>query len=374
LTDADYTEKTSSGKWILAFYAPWCPHCKKLKPDLESAGIVAYEKDLEIYFGLVDCTVETATCSRYKIRGYPTVKYMVNNRMGDYLAGRESHDFIEFAEKITTYPIGKADNIDDFADRDMVNFIYFGDEAEFKIFEKVATFYQHINYIKFGRSSKSNLEKYVKNPTYPAILLLNDDPSKKLGELYSGEFDLDSIDKWMSEREKPILNVINEYTWGPITKSGKLTFIAVSENEDISFKNLVREIGSSNDKYAFAFMDSKKFEQFLSQFGVEDVPAVLIYDGPNSVHYINNTYPKTTEGILNFIKAYENGEIERAGPGAGYQAMITNMLEHLAEFIEDNLILSLIFTVVLTILLAIFCSYIFFDCSDERQPEKEKTD
>ena len=40
LTDANFNEKVLTGHqlWVVEFYAPWCGHCKALKPKFEEAA------------------------------------------------------------------------------------------------------------------------------------------------------------------------------------------------------------------------------------------------------------------------------------------------------------------------------------------------
>ncbi|KAJ1477926.1 thioredoxin-like protein [Baffinella frigidus] len=78
LTDATFdAEVFDSGKnAFVKFYAPWCGHCKTIKPFWEELG-TEYESSSSVIIGDVDCTVETGLCSKQGVSGYPTIKYFM---------------------------------------------------------------------------------------------------------------------------------------------------------------------------------------------------------------------------------------------------------------------------------------------------------
>lgn len=78
---------------VLFFFADWCPHCKKAKPEwdqfmTEYNGKVV--NDYEINCQAVDCTATepdaktAALISEYKIESYPTIIMLVNDNKIDY--------------------------------------------------------------------------------------------------------------------------------------------------------------------------------------------------------------------------------------------------------------------------------------------------
>jgi len=81
--------------WIVTFFAPWCGHCKAMKPDFEAAA-KQFSPDSTVRFGLVDCTVHESTCRDYQVKGYPTIKSFSNGKPADYNGGRSTSDFVTY--------------------------------------------------------------------------------------------------------------------------------------------------------------------------------------------------------------------------------------------------------------------------------------
>lgn len=77
-------EDEDSSPWFIDFYAPWCPPCRKLMPELRRAS-QHFTKDL-VQFGTVDCTQHRELCSQLGIRTYPTT-VLYNGTKKNYFHG-----------------------------------------------------------------------------------------------------------------------------------------------------------------------------------------------------------------------------------------------------------------------------------------------
>ncbi|KZT57670.1 disulfide isomerase [Calocera cornea HHB12733] len=99
--DFDEVVMDPSKDVLVAFTAPWCGHCKSLKPTLEKVA-----QDFESEPACViaefdaDASVNKPIASRYGISSYPTIKFFPRGssekRGEDYMQGRTEEQFIEY--------------------------------------------------------------------------------------------------------------------------------------------------------------------------------------------------------------------------------------------------------------------------------------
>jgi len=92
LTDENFDEGVSLDTTLVMFYAPWCGHCKRLKPEYAKAAELLKEDDPPITLAKVDCTeAGKKTCERFTVSGYPTLKIFKNGEVSqDYNGPREA--------------------------------------------------------------------------------------------------------------------------------------------------------------------------------------------------------------------------------------------------------------------------------------------
>mmetsp|Transcript_16840 Transcript_16840/g.27210 ORF Transcript_16840/g.27210 Transcript_16840/m.27210 type:complete len:218 (+) Transcript_16840:34-687(+) len=108
----DNWEAETAGKSVfLKFFAPWCGHCKKLKPD--------WDKLMDEFAGSasqlvadVDCTTEgKPLCDEAGVKGFPTLKWGDPSDLQDYQGGRSLDDLKKFATE-NLKPLCSVKNID----------------------------------------------------------------------------------------------------------------------------------------------------------------------------------------------------------------------------------------------------------------------
>ncbi|XP_072274522.1 dnaJ homolog subfamily C member 10 [Pyxicephalus adspersus] len=83
--------------WLVDFFAPWCPPCKALLPELRKASKKMFS---HVRFGTLDCTIHEGLCNTYNIRAYPTTVIFNQSDIHEYGGHHSAEDILEFIEDL----------------------------------------------------------------------------------------------------------------------------------------------------------------------------------------------------------------------------------------------------------------------------------
>ena len=189
---------------VIMMYAPWCPHCEELLPELEKAAKSKRINDMNLTFAKIDVYHYTLISKKYNIDGFPTVIFFVNGEQKEiFNGGRDKESIIEWLYKRLINPVHKIETIDDineYQNEGKFNFIYFGQNKnniqiyqnfsltqkfkfglcqdleiinKYKIIEpETAVYYKPFDepsYVITKNITIENLEKIIEDNIYPLI-------------------------------------------------------------------------------------------------------------------------------------------------------------------------------------------------------------
>jgi len=100
LTPDTWEQETEGKALFVKFFAPWCGHCKKIKPAWDA--LMDTFEGSEILVADVDC-VEAGKplCEQVGVKGFPTLKYGDPYDLQDYQGARDLDALMEFAGALT---------------------------------------------------------------------------------------------------------------------------------------------------------------------------------------------------------------------------------------------------------------------------------
>ncbi|XP_048341465.1 dnaJ homolog subfamily C member 10 [Sphaerodactylus townsendi] len=83
--------------WLVDFFAPWCPPCRALLPELRKASKQLYG---QLKFGTLDCTVHEGICNMHNVRAYPTTVVFNQTDTHEYEGHHSAEQILEFVEDL----------------------------------------------------------------------------------------------------------------------------------------------------------------------------------------------------------------------------------------------------------------------------------
>jgi len=325
LGDADFDSKLADiDTALVMFYAPWCGHCKRLKPEFEKSAGDLLANDPPVYLVKVDCTeAGKDTCGRFEVRGYPTLKIFRNGELSsDYNGPREAAGITKFmrsqvgpaSKEITT--VAEADAI--LAKSDVVIFAFGAADSNIQeTFAKTAAklredyTFAHTSaeevIAKLGHKEGVVLyrPKHLHNKFEDAALVYDGSATDK-GALAS----------WISSNYHGLCG----HRTADNAKDFKMPLVVAYFGVDYEknpkgtnyWRNRVLKVGKEFSGYNFAISNKDDFQQEMSEFGMEhvagDKPVVTARDSKGLKYKMTAEFDMVT--FKDFLTQLEAGNVE----------------------------------------------------------------
>lgn len=91
---------SSEKPWFVDFFAPWCPPCRALLPELREASLILPT----IQFGTIDCTKFSEICDNYGVDSYPTTMLFNGSIVTEYNGQHNSYGIRQFVQDLIDPP------------------------------------------------------------------------------------------------------------------------------------------------------------------------------------------------------------------------------------------------------------------------------
>lgn len=158
LTPETWDDAVSGKTVFVKFFAPWCGHCKAMKPAWDSL-MEEYASSESILVADVDCIgAGKPLCDNVGVKGFPTIKYGDPSSLEAYQGGRDLDALKEFASELKpSCNVGTLENCDDEQKEAIGSLI---EESEDSLSEKVASHEKSVADIESEfRESVATLQK-----------------------------------------------------------------------------------------------------------------------------------------------------------------------------------------------------------------------
>lgn len=276
LSQANFAETIANNNYVLAmFYAPWCGHCKTLKPEYE---IAAQKTKGKYVLAKVDCTVEKDLCGQYSIRGYPTVKFFKNGNQLEYDGARNADGIISWLDRKSGPPavdLADAQAINDFTQNRPVVVGYFSnkDTEAYKNFLKAAENPSSADF-KFGVVSDSSL---FNGNNDGAIVLLAKDKDVTVPSEHSDN--AENIAKYLFDSSFPLIQEVDASNFKHYVTRAKRLMLAWLKTKDSTAAEQIetfKKIAADYPQYSFGYISHENFGANMERMGGSGkvVPAI----------------------------------------------------------------------------------------------------
>ncbi|KAK4883034.1 hypothetical protein RN001_006353 [Aquatica leii] len=326
LSPADFYNILQEGSvWFIDWYAPWCPPCKKLLPEMRKAS--QHFEPENVQFGTIDCTLHSNLCSYEGIRAYPTTRFYNGSKIHHFHGVPNEEGIVEFVENML-HPIVINLEEDNFIqlERKSEHELWIVDfyapwcgpcQRLMPVWNSLAKQLSNFEFVKLAQvdcTQQSNLCHSQNVKSYPTIRLypLGSEGLNTVA-MYNGHLDVMSLKKWtlsfMPGAEVKLLND-KKFRKAVLSEHDKyipwlVDFYAPWCGHCVHFEPEFMLIAKNLDKKVKSGkVNCQEEHSFCHELGISSYPTVRLYLSPYE-------YREITKQIATEVVHEVNAIIER---------------------------------------------------------------
>jgi len=299
LTDSDFESRLKEFDTALVmFYAPWCGHCKRLKPEYAKAAEDLVRNDDPVMLAKVDCTEGGKdTCNKFGVSGYPTLKIFRGGEFSqDYNGPREAAGIVKYMKAQVGPSSKELTSVAEFesflkAESDVSVIGFFEKETDLKAaFIKLADKLREK--VRFAHTSYKDLLK--KQGTKDAIVLFRPPHLANKFEddsvTYSGNAVTGDINEFINKNYHGLVghrkpDNRQDFQNPLIVAYYTVDYVKNAKGTNYWRNRILKVAKQYLNKYNFAISNKDEFQHELNEYGVDyakgDKPIVFARDASN---------------------------------------------------------------------------------------------
>lgn len=358
LDDDNFASKIAEHESVLVmFYAPWCGHCKHLKPHYAKAAEELKTNDPPIILAKVDCTTAGKnTCKKYSIEGFPTLKIFKNGYLfQEYHGSREATGIVRYIRgKIgpSSKELSSQNDLDKFLTYEDVSVIgIFQEESDMRTaFFKIAE--QMHDKVRFGHTFR--LEVLYKQELVDGIILFRpnhlDNKFEKKEIKYNGASEFDDIQSFITKNYHGLVGHRTEENQRDFENPLVVAYYNVDYVKNTKatnyWRNRILKVAKEfSDDFTFAISSVDHFRNEITDMpvdlskSIDSKPIVLARDENNEKYLLKEEF--SMESFKDFLIGIKAGLLEtfsKLNTGPIKIAVDTNFEEVVTKNGKDTLI------------------------------------
>jgi len=323
LSDDDFNTRVAETETTLVmFYAPWCGHCKRLKPEYAQASELLRGADPPIALAQIDCTeAGKETCNKFSVSGYPTLKIFKNGEFSaEYNGPREAAGIVKYMKAQTGPASKELKSLDELVkylqvqETTLIGF-FEKDSALKSVFTKYADKYREKQ--RFGHTSAADaLKKYGVSD---GIILFRAPQYSNKFEESEVKFEGSSLDELITFVKDNYHGLVAHRTRDNAAEFKPpfvIAYYAVDYVKNPKGTNywrnrILKVVKPYTGSYRFAISSKDEFQHELNEYGYDytgDKPVILARDARNQKFIMKDEF--SIENLQAFVDDLEAGKLE----------------------------------------------------------------
>lgn len=340
LDESNFDSAISSFDYLLVdFYAPWCGHCKRLSPELDTAAPILAGLKEPIVLAKINADKYRRLADKYEIDGYPTLKIFMHGVPTDYYGPRKSDLLVRFLKKFVAPDISileKDTAVNDFIEAAGTNFpIYIGFGMEETIISNLAIKYKKKAWFAVAKDISDNIMEKYDFDKVPALVSIH--PTYNERSVFYGPFEEEFLDEFIKQHLLPLCMPVNYDTLKTVKDDERKIVLTIlrDENDDKSkdLIKLLKAAASANRDFIFGYVGSNQWPAFVDTFGFSrstKLPKMIVWDGDEEYFSVvgSESVGEDDQGsdITRFLEGYREGKTVTHNIGPSIMGFINSMI------------------------------------------------